>query len=447
MQRANRKRLTRILIILANPKGTLSLRLTEELRLIEEKLRQGKGRGRFVIRVASAFTISDLMRELVEYEPDIVHFCGHGAGTDGIVCEDETGEMRLIPTDGLVSLFKTASHYVKCVLLIACFSEIQAEALVQDIDFVVGMRGSISDRAALAYVLGFYTALFAGKDFPACHEFGKTAIQLSNIPEYLTPILKVNDRARPARPAGFVRAQRKSNRSRPKPAKTSVGSPLPGRLGRRSFLTTSIITAAGSLTGWYAKAMAAPTFPLDGLYLQDLKNGFPSADEVRLSKLGETRSTGFIVQSYYCEVAVTHDVKGYHLVETTYNRLMLIRLDCQVIGVYVSTAEWEESGRVDSTNVTTTLAQIDRHGLSDIRFDKFARQEVDVKGFEDLQTALADKYGPGRSARWEMQRGQLVETSGQLVEASGQLVKTIGKRPLQFFDRKIRRSEWPIVKG
>lgn len=45
------------------------------------------------------------------------------------------------------------------MLLNACYSEVQANAIAQHIDYVIGMNQAIGDRAALEFSVGFYDAL------------------------------------------------------------------------------------------------------------------------------------------------------------------------------------------------------------------------------------------------------------------------------------------------
>ena len=79
---------------------------------------------------------------------------------------------------------------MKCVVLNACYSEAQANAISQHIDYVVGMKKAIGDEAAIKFAVGFYDALGAGRDFETAYKFGCSAIDLKGIPEYLTPVLK-----------------------------------------------------------------------------------------------------------------------------------------------------------------------------------------------------------------------------------------------------------------
>ncbi len=121
----------KILILSANPKGTTPLRLDEEVREIKEGLRRAKRREQFVIESAEAVRYRDIRRAILDFEPQILHFSGHGAGEEGLVFEDETGQEKLVDAEALAELFELFSDQLECVVLNACYSEVQARAIAQ----------------------------------------------------------------------------------------------------------------------------------------------------------------------------------------------------------------------------------------------------------------------------------------------------------------------------
>jgi hypothetical protein len=105
-----------------------------------------------------------------------------------------TGQLKLVDSDALANLFKLFSTRVECVVLNACYSQVQAEAIAQHIDYVIGMSQVISDRAAIEFPVGFYMALGAGESIEFADELGCNAIQLEDIAEHLTLVLFVKKR-------------------------------------------------------------------------------------------------------------------------------------------------------------------------------------------------------------------------------------------------------------
>ncbi|MFH7026017.1 MAG: TIR domain-containing protein [Heteroscytonema crispum UTEX LB 1556] len=178
----------KILVLAANPRNTCLLRLDEEVREIDEGLRRANKREQFKLEQKWALRSRDFYRAILDYQPDIVHFCGHGAGEDGIILENETKQPAYIQADTLASMFKLfARNGVKCVVLNACYSEVQAEAISQHINYVIGMNWAIGDRAAINFAVAFYDALGAGQDIEFAFELGCSQI---NTNEQQTPILK-----------------------------------------------------------------------------------------------------------------------------------------------------------------------------------------------------------------------------------------------------------------
>ena len=207
----------KILILASNPRKDLNLE--GEIRHLQEVIERAKNREDLEVVVGFAVRPEDLQGLLLKHEPEIVHFCGHGTGQQGLVLQDDTRIEKLVSTDALSNLFELCSQWVKCVLLNACYSEVQANAIIQHIDYAIGMNHEIRDDAAIAFATGFYQALGYGQHIEQSYKFGCNAIQLqisdnSNfrsalseekrkfevattmetvvIPEHLKPVLKMN---------------------------------------------------------------------------------------------------------------------------------------------------------------------------------------------------------------------------------------------------------------
>ncbi len=183
----------KILILAANPTNTNQLRLDEEVREIEKSHKQATNREEVEIISKWAVRVDDLRRELLYHKPNVVHFCGHGEGDDGLVLEDKNGQMQLVSNESLGDLFKLFKNDLDCVVLNACYSQVQAEAIHQHINCVIGMNRVIGDKAAIEFTTGFYDGLFNGRNYQDSFEFGKNAIDLASIPESQTPQIKIKD--------------------------------------------------------------------------------------------------------------------------------------------------------------------------------------------------------------------------------------------------------------
>ena len=165
-----------ILILESNPRKDLNL--DGEIRELQDVIERARHRENLEVKVGRAVRPEDLQRLLLKHEPEIVHFCGHGTGKQGLVLQDETGLEKLVSTDALSNLFELCSDWVECVLLNACYSEVQANAMVQHIKYAIGMNHEIGDNAAIAFATGFYQALGYKQPIPKAYKFGCNAIQL-----------------------------------------------------------------------------------------------------------------------------------------------------------------------------------------------------------------------------------------------------------------------------
>ena len=179
----------KILILAANPKNTPQLRLDEEVREIEEGLIRAKQRDRFELVQRWAARPRDMQRAILELNPQIVHFSGHGTGEDGLVLEDGQGPGQLVSTSALAGLFELFADQVQCVLLNACYSEVQGQAISQHIPYVIGMKQAIGDIAAREFSVGFYDALGAGRDMEFAFKYACNSIQMVGLTQDLTPVL------------------------------------------------------------------------------------------------------------------------------------------------------------------------------------------------------------------------------------------------------------------
>ena len=186
------KSMKTILMLASNPKNTVNLRLQEEERDIKERLRLA-GYGTEPIKSAVAVRPRDIQQAILDFKPQIIHFSGHGANEDGLVFEDIDGTPKLISGDALADLFDLFSDRIECVVLNACYSEVQAEAINQKIQYVIGMDRAIGDRAAIEFAVGFYAAIGAGESYKFAYKLGCNAIRLSGINEHSTPQLLTRD--------------------------------------------------------------------------------------------------------------------------------------------------------------------------------------------------------------------------------------------------------------
>ncbi|MEL6138474.1 MAG: TIR domain-containing protein, partial [Cyanobacteria bacterium J06628_6] len=130
--------------------------------------------------------------------------------------EDKNGTAKLISTATLDRLFRLCRG-VECVLLNACHSAAQIDAIAQYVGHVIGMNQAIGDTAAIKFAEGFYDGLGYGRSYAEAFEFGLLSIEAEGIPEAQTPELRVNGDP----PVGWVKPPAPDDHRQPPP----VGEP------------------------------------------------------------------------------------------------------------------------------------------------------------------------------------------------------------------------------
>ena len=99
------------------------------------------------------------------------------------------GECHSVEPEALAALFTQFASSIDCVVLSACYSRPQAEAIAGSIEYVVGMGSSISDSAAIAYAVGFYQGLGAGRTIEDAHALGRAQVAMQSPSEVDIPML------------------------------------------------------------------------------------------------------------------------------------------------------------------------------------------------------------------------------------------------------------------
>jgi len=164
----------KILFLASNPIDTDRLRLGKELQEIEESLERSKERDKFDLTAKHAVTLEVLFRSLLKENPNIIHFSGHG-DCDGLALENENGSKYLVDGETLANLFKEFDH-IECVVLNACFSNSQAEAIARHIPYIIGMSKEIDDKVAIKFSARFYDALGNGESIKKSYYLAVSAL-------------------------------------------------------------------------------------------------------------------------------------------------------------------------------------------------------------------------------------------------------------------------------
>lgn len=178
----------KILFVSAGPANEGRLRLDAELRDIMGKIRSATLRDGMRLELAVAARQGDILDAFNIHKPAILHISGHG-NHQGLALEDDHGKSDFVPIDRVGKLISLASSRLRVVILNACESAIQASVLTNYVDVAIGMNDSISDDAARAFSVQFYSSLGEGLVIKQAFEQAKFAIGIGNITESDIPVI------------------------------------------------------------------------------------------------------------------------------------------------------------------------------------------------------------------------------------------------------------------
>lgn len=189
----SKRRSFTVLVASANPLETTYLALDEEVRSLTASLRATPARDAIKLETAWAMRPYDLLVELNEHKPDVLHFSGHGMADGRLVFVDDAGNPK--PVDGVAisSTLATAGETVRVVLLNACFSADLAASLTEHVDIAVGMDRPVGDDAARVFAQAFYSALGYGTSVGRAFEQARAALMLDDFPEHAIARLSAKD--------------------------------------------------------------------------------------------------------------------------------------------------------------------------------------------------------------------------------------------------------------
>lgn len=181
----------KVLFLAADPfRDRAKLELEEEMRAIRRALLRGRAHDTLEMESHFATRPRDLQLALLEYQPHIVHFSGHG-GRDGVLyLNDASGNPTAVDKAALGKLFDLLDSGVRVVVLNACHTHSIVEVLRDMVDYAIGTNHAISDAAAHTFSQAFYTALASGAGVQQAFDLAVTQLELDGSDEAAVPVLR-----------------------------------------------------------------------------------------------------------------------------------------------------------------------------------------------------------------------------------------------------------------
>ena len=190
----------RIAILTASPIGENALDVSLEAREIENERQKAVSRDKFDVRLFPAATAESLLSAINDYQPDIIHFSGHGNSFglefDNTTISDVGGTH--VNFKIVANLLKTAPMRPKLVFLNACKSVGGLEIIAKVADVVIAMKDSVNDSTAFHYSRRFYASLFSGLSIENSHLQAKTILEIDDPSGASLPIVASADGIHPS---------------------------------------------------------------------------------------------------------------------------------------------------------------------------------------------------------------------------------------------------------
>lgn len=166
-----------VLFLAASPEDHAQLRLDREIREIEQRLRATEHRDsiRFIPKVARQ--LKDLIQDLNETRPHIVHFSGHGNQAE-LTFENAEGRAQPLSNETLGALLAATSDRINLAVFNSCQSAAQAELATEFVSFAIGMDTSVEDDRAKTFAAQLYNSLGFGKTLTEGFEQAKAQVTL-----------------------------------------------------------------------------------------------------------------------------------------------------------------------------------------------------------------------------------------------------------------------------
>ena len=165
------------------------MKLDEEARSIQEKIRLSEYRDTVRFETRWAVRAGDIMQAINETNPTIIHFSGQGCEDGALVFQNPDGTPKLVSTQAISQAIFTVSDTVKLVFFNACYSSVQASRRVENIDTAIGMNAPIGDEAARVFAARFYSSIGFGLSVEHAYKQAKAELLLEGIAEDTTPEL------------------------------------------------------------------------------------------------------------------------------------------------------------------------------------------------------------------------------------------------------------------
>lgn len=167
----------RILTISANSFSS-PLDLEDEIRSMETEIERTRFRARVVLKHCQAARPDDIVLALRRFNPQVVHFSGHGNEL-GIELRGLGDQKKLVLGTALANALEGRS--VRLAVFNVCLSHGYAAHLAKNVDVVVVTKDNVSDEAAKQFTHSFYRTIAEGFSVGEAFKDATDSIGLYNL--------------------------------------------------------------------------------------------------------------------------------------------------------------------------------------------------------------------------------------------------------------------------
>ncbi|NJN92228.1 MAG: trypsin-like peptidase domain-containing protein [Leptolyngbyaceae cyanobacterium SL_5_14] len=187
-QTDRKQTIKKILMLSANPENPEVSRRRKEIKEIRGALGRAKHKNLFDLQDRSDIGAAELSEELLTIEPFVVDISGQESGIESLVLENIFNDATSKSSERLIArLFEFHNENIKCIILNKCYSEKQAKAIVQHIEFVVGISQSLKDNDTLDFLKTFYVHLGSERTVEDSYEAGRLSLEKRELTMLIFP--------------------------------------------------------------------------------------------------------------------------------------------------------------------------------------------------------------------------------------------------------------------
>jgi serine/threonine protein kinase len=195
-----------MLVIIADPTDQTRLNPDEWEILIRDALVKPLETGQMMLRTVKQATRREIRKALLEQEPDIIQFVGHGIYQSGkgylALVDENTGETWLVDDEVFANLYLGFDDHLGLISLATCesaksddpqgFLGIAPQLVQRGVPAVVAMHYKVYVKTAKVFLEDFYTSVSARRSIDWAVQSGRKAISLEfglDNREFVTPVL------------------------------------------------------------------------------------------------------------------------------------------------------------------------------------------------------------------------------------------------------------------